>query len=119
MLDSAFTELKTFSENFGGLLQNNRAQIDRTVSNLAKIIELVRTKLPTLDNTVLNLDDASKRLFTASRSRRVAQPGHPLRDCRLRRRSRGAVHPACPVSRRLPRRPTGVDALRQLIGVRR
>jgi phospholipid/cholesterol/gamma-HCH transport system substrate-binding protein len=66
VLDGAVTQLKTFSENFGGLLENNRAEIDRTVSNLAKIVELVRTKLPTVENAVANLDDASKRLFTAS-----------------------------------------------------
>jgi phospholipid/cholesterol/gamma-HCH transport system substrate-binding protein len=120
VLDNAVTQLGTFSDNLGSLLQNNRAEVDRTVTNLAKIIELVRTKLPTLDDAVLNLDDAAKRLFTASRlgewlnqdiycgtigvpPAAVDVPCIPL----------GASAPQSASSRS---RSQGVDALRQLIG---
>jgi phospholipid/cholesterol/gamma-HCH transport system substrate-binding protein len=118
VLDSAVTELKTFSDNLGGLLQSNRTQIDRTVSNLATIIELVRTKLPTLDNTVLNLDDAAKRLFTASRL------GEWLNQdiyCGTIGVPPAAVDVPCiPLSGgAAPARTTGVAALRDLIGARR
>jgi phospholipid/cholesterol/gamma-HCH transport system substrate-binding protein len=67
VLNGAVTNLRTFSDNFGGLLQDNRAHIDSIIDNLTKIVEVVRAKLPTLDDTVLNLDDAARRLFTASR----------------------------------------------------
>jgi phospholipid/cholesterol/gamma-HCH transport system substrate-binding protein len=119
VLDEAVTELGTFSENLGGLLENNRAQIDRTVSNLAKIVELVRTKLPTLDNTVLNLDDAARRLVTASRF------GEFLNQdiyCGTIGLSPTAVEVPCiPLSGQSgpASRATGVAALRQLIGARR
>lgn len=121
VLDSAVTELKTFSENFGGLLQNNRGEVDRTVSNLAKIIELVRTKLPTLDNTVVNLDDAAKRLFTASHL------GEWLNQdifCGTIGVPPAAVDVPClplaaPTTAPAAARPTGINALRELIGARR
>lgn len=118
VLDDAVTELGAFSENFGGLLANNRAEIDRTVSNLTTIIELVRTKLPTLDRTVLNLDDAARRLFTASRY------GEFLNQdiyCGTIGVAPTAVDVAClPLSSQgTASRPSGVAALRQLIGTRR
>ena len=114
VLDNAVTQLGTFSENLGGLLESNRAQVDRTVSNLAKIVELVRSKLPTLDNTVLNLDDAARRLVTASRYGEFLNQdiycgtigATPSADvpCIRTTTATGAA------------RPTGVSALRGLIG---
>jgi phospholipid/cholesterol/gamma-HCH transport system substrate-binding protein len=120
VLDSAVTDLKTFSENLGGLLEDNRPQIDRVVSNLATIVELVRTKLPTLDSTILNLDDAAKRLFTASRL------GEWLNQdiyCGTIGVPPAAVDVPCiPLSAGASparsARPSGIDALRQLIGGR-
>ena len=67
VLNGAVTNLRTFTDNFGGLLQDNRAHIDSILDNLTKIVGVVQAKLPVLDNTLLNLDDAAKRLFTASR----------------------------------------------------
>jgi phospholipid/cholesterol/gamma-HCH transport system substrate-binding protein len=119
VLDTAVTNLKTFSDNFGGLLENNRSEIDRTVSNLAKIVDVVRSKLPTLDDAVLNLDDAAKRLFTASRFGEwlnqdiycgtigVAPTAIDVPCLPLSSPASAAAH------------PSGVAALRQLIGGRR
>ena len=118
VLDTAVTELKTFSDNFGGLLENNRAQIDRTLSNLAKIVDLVRTKLPSLDTTVMNLDDAARRLFTASRIGEFLNQdiycgtiGVPPASVEVPCLPLGGDSAAV--------RATGVDALRQLIGTPR
>lgn len=67
VLDRAVTELGDFSRDFGTLLQNNRARIDSLISNLTKIVAVVQAKLPGLDTTVTNLDEAATRLFNASR----------------------------------------------------
>ncbi|MER3453495.1 MAG: virulence factor Mce family protein [Acidimicrobiia bacterium] len=66
VLDRAVTELGDYTGNLGTLLANNRAQLDSAIGNLSTLVELVRTKLPVLDRTLGNLDDAAKRLFTAS-----------------------------------------------------
>jgi phospholipid/cholesterol/gamma-HCH transport system substrate-binding protein len=119
VLDEAVTELGTFSDNFGGLLANNRGEIDRTVSNLAKIVELVRTKLPTLDNTLLNLDDAARRLFTASRYGEFLNQDI---SCGTIGVAPAAVDVPCiPLSAQssAASRPRGVAALEQLIGAGR
>jgi phospholipid/cholesterol/gamma-HCH transport system substrate-binding protein len=62
VLDTAVTELGNFSDNFGGLLANNRAEIDRSIDSLNAIIELVKVKLPVLDSILGELDEAAKRL---------------------------------------------------------
>ena len=68
MLDAAVTELGTFSNELGTLLANNRTELDRTVTNIAQIVEVVRTKLPVLDGTVERLDDAFRVLFNSARN---------------------------------------------------
>jgi phospholipid/cholesterol/gamma-HCH transport system substrate-binding protein len=116
VLDSAVTNLKTFSDNFGGLLRNNRSQIDDIVNNLTKIIEVVRAKLPTLNDAVMNLDDAAKRLFTASR---VGEFLNQDIYCGTIGVAPTAVDVPCiPLSGSATSasKTSGVDGLRQLIG---
>jgi phospholipid/cholesterol/gamma-HCH transport system substrate-binding protein len=67
VLDQAVTQLGDFSNNFGKLLADNRVHIDGIVTNLATLMDLVRSKLPTLDSALANLDDASRALFNSSR----------------------------------------------------
>jgi phospholipid/cholesterol/gamma-HCH transport system substrate-binding protein len=67
VLNTAVTELGDFSDNFGALLANNSAQIDRIVANLNAIVDEVRTKLPALDSVLGGLDAAAKSLVNSSR----------------------------------------------------
>src|SRR5881227_376777 len=67
VLNTAVTELGDFSDNFGGLLANNRAQIDRIITSINAVVDEVRVKLPVLDSVLGGLDEAAKRLFNASR----------------------------------------------------
>jgi phospholipid/cholesterol/gamma-HCH transport system substrate-binding protein len=67
VLNTAVTELGDFSDNFGSLLADNRTQIDRIIDNLNTVIEEVKVKLPVVDSVLGGLDEAAKRLFTASR----------------------------------------------------
>jgi virulence factor Mce-like protein len=67
VLDNAVTELGDFSTNFGTLLANNQAQVDRIVGNLNAIIAEVRVKLPALDSVLGGLDAAAKSLTLSSR----------------------------------------------------
>jgi virulence factor Mce-like protein len=67
VLNTAVTQLSDFSDNFGSLLANNSAQIDRIIANLNTILDEVRLKLPVLDSTLGGLDTAAKTLFNASR----------------------------------------------------
>jgi phospholipid/cholesterol/gamma-HCH transport system substrate-binding protein len=66
-LNSAVTDLGDFSDQVGTLVDNNRGQIDSILSNLVKITDLVRAKLPTLDHALGNLDDTARALFNSSR----------------------------------------------------
>lgn len=63
VLDSAITDLGDVSDNFGTLLRNNRAEIDRIVDSLATLVQLVGSKLPTLDSALAGLDEASAAIF--------------------------------------------------------
>src|SRR5207244_530534 len=67
VLDQAVTQLGDFSNNLGKLLADNRVHIDGTINSLTTLTDLVRTKLPTLDSAVANLDNASRAIFNASR----------------------------------------------------
>ena len=67
VLNTAVTQLGDFSDNFGSLLANNSAQIDRIIANLNTIIAEVKVKLPVLDSTLGGLDVAAKTLFNSSR----------------------------------------------------
>ena len=67
VLSTAVDELGDFSKNFGGLLADNRSQVDNIIGNLNTILDEVKLKLPVLDSTLGGLDEAAKRLFTSSR----------------------------------------------------
>jgi phospholipid/cholesterol/gamma-HCH transport system substrate-binding protein len=67
VLDSAVTELGTFAHEFGGLLADNRADLDRTISNVTEIVRAVRTKLPVLEGAVDRLDDAFRVIYNSAR----------------------------------------------------
>jgi len=67
VLSTAVDELGDFSKNFGGLLADNRTQVNNIIGNLNTILDEVKLKLPVLDNTLAGLDEAVKRLFTSSR----------------------------------------------------
>ena len=62
VLNTAVTELGDFTDNFGSLLASNRVEVDRSIDNLNKVIELVKVKLPVLDSILGELDEAAKRL---------------------------------------------------------
>src|SRR4051812_32539648 len=62
VLNTAVTELGDFSTSFGGLLANNKAEIDRMVASLNAIIGEVKVKLPVLDSILGGLDEAARRL---------------------------------------------------------
>jgi phospholipid/cholesterol/gamma-HCH transport system substrate-binding protein len=67
VLNNAVTELGDFSDNFGALLANNTAQIDRIITNLNALVDEVKVKLPVLDSSLGGLDTAAKTLFNSSR----------------------------------------------------
>jgi ABC-type transporter Mla subunit MlaD len=67
VLDTAVTELGDFSDNFGSLLANNSAQIDRIIGNLNAVTNEVKVKLPVVDSILGGLDTAAKTLFNSSR----------------------------------------------------
>ena len=67
VLDEAVTELGRFSDNFGGLLQDNRGHIDSLLTNLTTITETLKGKLPNLDVALASLDELGAALFRASR----------------------------------------------------
>ncbi|MCU1450124.1 MAG: hypothetical protein JWP02_2294, partial [Acidimicrobiales bacterium] len=62
VLNTAVTNLGDFSDNFGGLLANNRVQLDRIIDSLNAVIAEVKVKLPVLDSILGGLDEAAKRL---------------------------------------------------------
>lgn len=67
VLDRAVTDLSDFSDNLAFLLSRNRSQIEGILSGLRVITDEVGRKLPTLDDTLLHLDEAATKLFAASR----------------------------------------------------
>ncbi len=67
VLDQAVTELGDFSQNLGSLLSANRGEVDRAITNLHTLVELVRTKLPTVDRVLGNLDETARAFFNSSR----------------------------------------------------
>jgi phospholipid/cholesterol/gamma-HCH transport system substrate-binding protein len=66
VLDQASVELSSFSRDFGGLLDDNAAQIDNTIVNLRRIVDVVREKLPTLDRALGNLDEGTQAIFRSA-----------------------------------------------------
>ena len=68
VLDAAVTDLGDVSGNMATLLRDNRGEIDRIIDSLATIVELVGTKLTSLDTTVAGLDEASAAIFRSARN---------------------------------------------------
>jgi phospholipid/cholesterol/gamma-HCH transport system substrate-binding protein len=66
VLDRASVELASFSRDFGALLDNNTGQIDNTINNLRKIVDVVRDKLPAVDRALGNLDDGTQAIFRSA-----------------------------------------------------
>jgi phospholipid/cholesterol/gamma-HCH transport system substrate-binding protein len=67
VLESAVVQLGSFNRDLGALLEGNRAQLDRTITNLTTLADGVRRQLPNVDLLLARLDDGTKRLFAASR----------------------------------------------------
>ena len=67
VLEAATVELGDFSANLGGVLEGNRAEIDRIIANLATLVEVVESKLGTLDHALSGIDDAAARVYRSSR----------------------------------------------------
>jgi phospholipid/cholesterol/gamma-HCH transport system substrate-binding protein len=63
LLDSAITELGAFSEDLGFVLDDNRVEIDRLLSNLADVTDVVGGRLEALDVALANIDDAARQIF--------------------------------------------------------
>src|SRR5207253_9146556 len=61
VLSNAGTELGDFSDNFGSLLANNRAEIDRIIGSLNLLLQEVQGKLPVVNTALAGLDEAAKR----------------------------------------------------------
>ena len=68
VLDAAVTDLGDVSDNMATLLRDNRGEIDRIIDSLATLVELVGTKLTSLDTTVAGLDEASAAIFRSARN---------------------------------------------------
>lgn len=66
VLDEATVQLSSFSRDFGTLLDDNKTQIDDTVTNLRTITDLVRSKLPQLDSALAHLDTGVQAIFRSS-----------------------------------------------------
>jgi phospholipid/cholesterol/gamma-HCH transport system substrate-binding protein len=67
VLDRAVVDLGQFSDNLNYLLSRNQSQLDSLLANLTTVTDTVRTKLPTVDDTLAHLYEGAKRLFTSSR----------------------------------------------------
>jgi phospholipid/cholesterol/gamma-HCH transport system substrate-binding protein len=66
-LDAAITELGGFGRDLSFLLENNRAELDRLLTNLSLVVDTVHTKLPQLDSALANLGAASRSVFLSGR----------------------------------------------------
>jgi phospholipid/cholesterol/gamma-HCH transport system substrate-binding protein len=62
-LDTAISELGAFSEDLGFILDGNRAEIDRLLTNLADVTDVVGSRLEALDVALANIDDAARQIF--------------------------------------------------------
>jgi phospholipid/cholesterol/gamma-HCH transport system substrate-binding protein len=68
VLDAAVTDLGDVSANMATLLTENRGEIDRIIDSLTTLVQLVGTKLTSLDTTVAGLDEASAAIFRSARN---------------------------------------------------
>ena len=67
VLNTAVTDLGDFTDNFGSLVANNRAELDRIIDNLNTVVAEVKLKLPVLDSALGGLDQVASSLFASSR----------------------------------------------------
>ena len=66
VVDRAVTDVGTLSNRLAPLLAGNRAQLDSILANLTLLVRVVADKLPTLDSTVANLDEAAAAIFRSA-----------------------------------------------------
>lgn len=64
-LDAALTELGRFGTDLHGVLDDNSAELDRLLGNLALVTDTVEGKLPELDQFLAGFSDASEAIFRA------------------------------------------------------
>jgi len=67
VLVTANHDLNDFTNKLADLVGGNRASIDGALSDLAAIMQTVTNRLPEIDRSVANLDDAGSALYRASR----------------------------------------------------
>jgi phospholipid/cholesterol/gamma-HCH transport system substrate-binding protein len=67
VLDAAITELGGFGRDLSFLLENNQAEIDRLVSNLALVVQTVDGRIPQLESALVNLSAASRSVYLSGR----------------------------------------------------
>jgi virulence factor Mce-like protein len=65
VLDAAITELGEFSHDLAFLLDDNRGEIDRLLSRVADITDVVGSRLGKLDVTLANLDQTARSIYLA------------------------------------------------------
>ncbi|MDQ6615498.1 MAG: MCE family protein [Actinomycetota bacterium] len=63
IVDDAVTNLGTVSTNLDRLLSENRAQIDRILTNLKAVLDVVVGRLPTINAVLAGLPNASQKLL--------------------------------------------------------
>ena len=68
VLDAAITELGQFSHDLAFLLDDNRGEIDRLLSRLADVTDVVGSRLGKIDLTLANLDQTARSIFLAGAS---------------------------------------------------
>lgn len=124
VLDRAVTDLSGFSDNLGFLLSRNRTEIEGILTGLRIVTDEVGRKLPTLDDTIVHLDEAATKLFAASRYGEWLNQIIPCgRFFYPESRSVPAQATCEPREDNLPTTPilsssTGATAVRQLLGAR-
>jgi phospholipid/cholesterol/gamma-HCH transport system substrate-binding protein len=68
VLNQAVTELGDFSANMSTILDGNRAEIDRLLTNLDAVVATVGGKLDKIDTTLAGLPAAVRAIFLSSRN---------------------------------------------------
>lgn len=67
VVERSVTELGDFSELLGRLIAENRPGIDRIITNLDQVVDLVADRLDSVEATVGSLDDLGLSLYNAAR----------------------------------------------------
>lgn len=68
VLNQAITQLGDFSTNMSTILDGNRAEIDRLLTNLDAVVATVGGKLDKVDTALANLPAAVRSIFLSSRN---------------------------------------------------